>query len=72
MDFFFNKDNKNDTINRSFFGNIPRWLACIVNWVMLIVTMIFLAMQFMLNGWTGLIGGCIAFIVGYSLARWVF
>ena len=72
MDFFFNKDNKNDIVDIVFFGKVPRWVACIADWIMLSVAIIFLAMQFMLNGWIGLIGGCIAFIVGFSLAKWVF
>lgn len=74
MDFFtFNHDNRNDTVERSFFPGgeftLPRWKACVLDWLVLSAFILSAALFIKLKMFSLIVALLIGFVAGCILRK---
>lgn len=71
MNFFFNKDNKNDMVNMPVFGKLHRWRVCCISYILISMLVLVLFLEFITGGWQGLFEASLIIGIGYILGRWI-
>lgn len=68
--FFFNKDNKSDIVVMPLFGELPRWRACCISYVIVSMLALVLFLEYTTSGWWGVATISLGFSIFYALGRW--
>lgn len=67
--FIFNNENKNDIVKRIYFGYLPRWQACIIDYAMASLMILITCGMYVSNGLLGVISTSVMFAIGFLIAR---